>query len=291
MISLVQMQYFQAVCKYENFTKAAEAMCVSAPALSSMMKKLEEECGQPLFVRKKNLVEITPEGRTLLKQVNLLLAQYERIGSMIERGELSRNVLNVGISTLTGHSLYPQLLSRFMEAHPNIRVFTFENTPTVLSRMLKDGDLDIILSNEYAAHSGFHSMHLCDTSHVLCVNPNDPLAAEHMVSIEQIAARPMILFSPPVMFNDWLKAEALKAGVTLNIVHTTDNVYMIERFIQSGAAVSILLSESLKDSEGIACIPFDKAWTHGVKLFWNGEQLASEPTKKFIAIAEEWYPH
>ncbi len=84
-MTLTQMECFQAVCKYENFTKAAQAVHISQPALSSTMKKLEEECGLPLFLRHKNQLQITPEGRVLLHEVDLFLAHYEQLGIVAGR--------------------------------------------------------------------------------------------------------------------------------------------------------------------------------------------------------------
>ena len=60
------MQYFQAVCRYENFTRAAEELHISQPAMSAAMKDLEKECGVPLFVRDKNSLRVTAVSYTHL---------------------------------------------------------------------------------------------------------------------------------------------------------------------------------------------------------------------------------
>ena len=67
-MTIVQMQYFQAVCRYENFTRAAEELHISQPAMSAAMKDLEKECGVPLFVRDKNSLRVTDEGKILLEE-------------------------------------------------------------------------------------------------------------------------------------------------------------------------------------------------------------------------------
>ena len=75
-MTLTQLQYFQAVCRYENFTKAAEALHISQPAMSAAMKDLERECGVPLCIRNKNSLKVTEEGQVLLDEANLVLGQY-----------------------------------------------------------------------------------------------------------------------------------------------------------------------------------------------------------------------
>lgn len=62
---LNQILYFVTVCKYQNYSRAAEELFVSQPAISQAMKELETECGVPLLKRKGNNIYITPEGKLL----------------------------------------------------------------------------------------------------------------------------------------------------------------------------------------------------------------------------------
>ena len=78
-MTLAQMQYFQAVCKYENYSKAANALFVSQPAVSQAIREVENECGARLIERKGNGLVITEAGQTLLEEVNNVLRHVDHV--------------------------------------------------------------------------------------------------------------------------------------------------------------------------------------------------------------------
>ena len=125
-MTLTQMQYFQAVCKYENFTKAAEDQHISQPAMSAAMKDLEAECGVPLFKKTRNSLTITDAGWALLEEVEKNLTQYDHLMYAVKNLSLSRKYIRVGVSTLNGNLVYPQILSAFSKRCPDIQVISSE---------------------------------------------------------------------------------------------------------------------------------------------------------------------
>lgn len=75
-MTIQQIQYFITVCKYKNFTKAAEKLNISQPGISFAMKELEKECGVALFHRQKNNINITDDGITFLREAEKMMEQY-----------------------------------------------------------------------------------------------------------------------------------------------------------------------------------------------------------------------
>jgi len=61
-MTIAQIRYFLAVCKFGSYTKAAESMYVSQPTVSFAIRELENECGTPLFEKKGNTISLTPAG-------------------------------------------------------------------------------------------------------------------------------------------------------------------------------------------------------------------------------------
>ena len=76
-MTLIQMLYFYTVCEYMSFTKAAEKLRISQPALSSAIRQVEEKCGVELFKHRANSISITDE-RIVLRQPIYLIWRKDR---------------------------------------------------------------------------------------------------------------------------------------------------------------------------------------------------------------------
>ena len=126
-MTLTQMQYFDTLCRYENYTRAAQALFVSQPTISQAIRDLEKECGVPLVCRIGNGLKITPEGEILWEQIRPILRQVRELEAGIAQDGLSRNYIRIGFSTFSGNQVFPQLCRAYHEKNPKVRILTRES--------------------------------------------------------------------------------------------------------------------------------------------------------------------
>lgn len=114
------LRYFVAVAEELHFTRAAERLFVSQPALSKQIRALEKQLGAALFERDRTRVALTPAGTALLPYARRVLADWEEGWAAVERAKAAqRATLVVGMSTSPGRGgLLPAVRSRFTAAHP-----------------------------------------------------------------------------------------------------------------------------------------------------------------------------
>ncbi|WP_063059904.1 LysR family transcriptional regulator [Nocardia sienata] len=113
------LRYFAAVAEQLNFTRAAESLFVSQPALSKQIRALEQQLGAPLFDREGRSVRLTPVGEALLPHARQMLAAWESAYIDVEAAKAGqRATLAIGISTSPGRGLLPAVRARFAAAHP-----------------------------------------------------------------------------------------------------------------------------------------------------------------------------
>jgi DNA-binding transcriptional LysR family regulator len=118
------LRYFVAVAEELHFTRAAERLFVSQPALSKQIRMLERQLGAPLFERDRQGVRLTPVGTALLPHARDVLARWSAAEDAVARAAAKQQAtLVVGMSTSPGRGgLLPAIRSRFTDAHPHARI-------------------------------------------------------------------------------------------------------------------------------------------------------------------------
>ena len=144
MLNLDQVHIFLSVAKHLHFSKAADALYISQPAVSASIAKLESQLGTPLFHRIGRRVELTDAGRHLEREGRLLMEQAERLErDMEDFSGMQRGSLQLGASFTVGNYWLPLFLARFRRRYPAIRVeCELGNAETILEAT-NDGRFDL----------------------------------------------------------------------------------------------------------------------------------------------------
>ena len=297
-MTLIQLQYFQAVCKFENFTRAAEALHISQPAMSAAMKDMERECGVSLFKRDKNSLKITDEGQILLEEANLVLGQYGHLEHVVKDLSLSRNYIRVGLSTLSGNQVYPRILQVYRKKYPDVQISSVEESTTRQFEMLDQGTLDLIITIKHYEDPGeqreFDKVYghwpMVRSCQYLCVGKDGPLANESFVTLEQIAGEPMVMLKDNFSQSRGIRKQFRDRGLECNVIHYTNQMYTVERFVEQNIAVGFLPRDVAEGNPKIVGIPYEGTREKVIELFWRKDRFLFSATKNFIRTAKEVFP-
>ena len=198
-MTLTQMQYFQAVCRYENLTKAAAALFVSQPTISQAIRDLEAVCGQQLLLRKGNGLQITEAGKVLLGEIDQILNHVDRLQRLIADDGLRRNFVRIGISTFSSSSVFPRLCADFHKQYPDIRIMIHEDSTPTMFHMLDSGSLDLLITAPGGSEQDLrrdYKMHALALSGLkYCVSRNHRWAQRKSVTMEEMAKEPLVMLS------------------------------------------------------------------------------------------------
>ena len=100
------------VAECQNFTKAAQELSLTQPAVSHHITQLEEECGAPLFIRGKGGLKITPEGEIVVKYAKRIDALYEKMRADLKDNERKISTLQVGITHTSESNITAEVLAK-----------------------------------------------------------------------------------------------------------------------------------------------------------------------------------
>ena len=191
---LRHLRHFVAVAEELNFTRAAGRLFLAQQALSASVRQLEQELGEPLFVRDTRRVALTPAGQALLPKARRLLGLADETFAAVRAGEPTGPVLRIDISS-SNLETGAAVLRRLREQRPDIEVRQREiGVPRGLAA-LRDGDLDLLLGNAVRAPDGI-VVELLRLEPVLVMLAADhPCAAQDAVPVAALADEEWLL--PP----------------------------------------------------------------------------------------------
>lgn len=167
------MDYVYAVFEERSFTRAAEKLYISQPALSSTIKKLEKDLGYPIFERSGKEIRPTYVGEKYLQaaeEIRLIRKNLEReIDDLLH---LRKGKIVVGSTTFIVSNVLPVLLKRFGEKYPDIEIEILVEQSTVLYEKLEKGLVDIAIDNALAREPDYCYIPLFQ-EHILLGVPED----------------------------------------------------------------------------------------------------------------------
>ena len=192
-----RLQVFHAVAKHLSFTRAAEALFMTQPAVTFQIKQLEEQYGIRLFERRHGSISLTPAGELVDSYVQRILAISDemetRLGEMT--GEM-RGPLLVGASTTIAEFMLPRILGEFNALYPQVRARLIVGNSESIEGRVAEHALDVGLIEAPAKLSGLTSQICCeDELQVICA-PDYPLAAMKSVSPKVLAEYEFISREP-----------------------------------------------------------------------------------------------
>lgn len=183
---------FLTLCQTKNFTKTAEKLHITQPAVSHHIKYLENYYQTKLYTYNNRKFYLTPPGRYLYQYVNSVYSDSERIREQLPLLSSSVKELRLGAEQAAGESFLPYLIIAFMKEHPDYKIRIVTDYYDELSRMLNEGELDFFLMDGMVSRSELDCYELCSSSTICVCSPEHPLA-EKKVSVEEIYNNTLIL--------------------------------------------------------------------------------------------------
>ena len=189
-----QLEYFLAVKNAGSFTRAAEHLYVSQPAVTSAIRSLDSELGITLFDRSQGKASLTAEGRIFSAHVEeIMKGVVTTIRDMDAMKSLSSGTLAIGISSFLSLPSVLSLIARFLSDHPGIECRVQEGPAEAVAALLEKGELDgAFLPEDPGAGYDIHP--LAEVPLALILPKSHPLAEKKSASWDDLEG--MALFLP-----------------------------------------------------------------------------------------------
>lgn len=273
-MTLNELRYIVAVAQELNFRRAAEKSCISQPALSLAIQKLEQELSIQIFERGKNSVTVTPTGLALIEQAQRVLEEAERIREIARHG---KNQLNSPLRIGIIHSVGPYLLSDLIPAlkvvAPHMPLEVEENITANLEAGLRSGRLDVIVIALPFGDSGILTRPVYDEPFEVVVNIEHHWAARRSINARELSGEKVLLLDNGHCFSNQVAEACPELNRKGAEIQQGTSLETIRNMTASGLGITVLpASANAKRycSPLLKTIPFTKPTpSRRIALAWR----------------------
>lgn len=267
------LRYFLAVADALHFTKAAEGLHVSQPALSAQVKQLEQEVGVPLFDRLGRSVHLTRAGMIFREHARRALREMELAQATIAQEEgLQRGQLTVGVVQTVNAYLVPEIVTRFSTKYPLVSLKLDELSGPDIEAGVENGALDMGIGFVPVTSERIESQPLFEEDFVLIASPGHRLAKRRQLSLSALAEESLILLPDIFCTRRLLNASFERVGAQPKIIVEMNSIEGILATVRTSKLATVLPRLSLGGgrNNGLRGIPLKNPTPRrGVGLLWK----------------------
>jgi DNA-binding transcriptional LysR family regulator len=289
-MELRQIRSFLSLAKTLNFSRTAELVHLSQPALSLQIQALEHELGVKLFERDRRHTALSEAGVAFQREAAGGLVQFEQAiqnARLAAKGKLG--VIRLGFVSTAGTYLIPKLVNKYRALNPLVE-FSLRNILTAdQGPMLEESALDLgFLRMPYATGPHLEAAPIHEESFVLVVPSSHPLTRKSAVRLRQTANETYVLYDRTHApgFHDFVLGILNRAGVIPVISQVAGEMPTLISLIASGAGISLLPESAVKNSRAAiaGCRVIDKIPISEIALVWRKKATPTvvEQFKKFV---------
>jgi DNA-binding transcriptional LysR family regulator len=239
-MDLGELQVFLMVAKEGSFSRAAERLYRTQPAVSLAIRKLEDSLGQPLFVRGARPVRMTDAGTLLREYAERLINLRDEVKkSLMELEGLKRGELALGVNESSIHALLPAL-AQFREAHPGVQVRVHRMFSRDIPHEVVNYRLDLGAVSFVPRETQLQATEILKDELTLVVPPKHVLAKKREVDIEELAKESFIAHIVDSPFRRKVMELFARHRTPLNMPIEMPTIESIKRFVQMGMGVAIV---------------------------------------------------
>jgi DNA-binding transcriptional LysR family regulator len=289
-----RLQVFHAVAKQLSFTKAAEVLFMTQPAVTFQIKQLEEHFNTRLFDRGHGKISLTPAGELVLAYAERILglgAEMDvRLAEMT--GEIGGSLL-VGASTTLAEFMLPKILGQFKGKYPNVRSrLIVANSETIETRVAEH-TLDIGFIESPSHQPTLQTEVCCDDELVVICSPKFPLAKFKELSPEQLVSHPYVSREPGSGTREFTDAYLRQAGVAqeqIVPVMEMGSPVALNGVVETGLGFAIASRTSVSKAQrlgDLVAIPLKPRLLRTLSMVYPKEKFRSRLVTAFAEFAAE----
>jgi DNA-binding transcriptional LysR family regulator len=286
-----QLEVFLAVAQEKSFSRAAEALHRTQPAVSQAIRRLETELGEALFDRSSKDGTMTAAGRVLFDFAQQMMNLRHHAHSAIrELRDLHRGKLSLGANEYTVMCLLP-LIPIFRARHPHIKIEVKRSLASRIPGEILGRDVEIGVVSFKPSDPAIKSVAVVTDELALVVPPDHPLAAKKVVSVRDLGAESFIAHNVPSPYREKVVKTFEKQRTPLNISMEMPTLEAIKRLVETGMGVALIprlaAQAEISRKQLVGVSVREMRFERKLHLIYRKGATLSHAAKAFLRVARD----
>ncbi|MEY2677850.1 MAG: hypothetical protein RLZ00_542 [Pseudomonadota bacterium] len=250
-MNLHQFRFVQeAVRRNLNLTEVAKSLHTSQPGVSKAIIELEEELGIEIFSRHgKRLKRVTEPGQHVLRSIEVILREVgnlKRIGEQFSAED--SGTLSIATTHTQARYVLPVPVAKLRETYPNVNISLHQGAPAQVAQMVMDEVAEIGIATEsLSEYPELVTLPCYEWEHMLVIPKSHPLAGKVRISLEDLAAEPIITYHPSFTGRTRIDKAFAAKNLTPRIALEAIDSDVIKTYVRLGLGVGIVAEMAVKD--------------------------------------------
>ena len=286
-MELDQIRHFLTVADAGNFTRAAERAHISQPSLSQQIINLERELGHKLFHRLGRRAVLTEAGKAFLDRARRIVLEVEDASKALRDSPTLERRIKVGAVQTLAPYLFPPLLERCRESHPNLLVNTHEDFRPDLVNGVVDGDLDLAIVPQPVKDARISVEPLFTEPLLLVVGRNHPLATKATIAAADLAEENFVLLGHSSSLAMEIERFCGDHDFVPRLGHRCSQVATVKALVALGSGISILPRIAFKPEDKTSLVYRElggRAPTREVMVIRHMQRYQTMGAEQFLKI-------
>lgn len=246
----VKLNTLLKVYEMGSYTRAAEKLSLTQPAVSKHIRQLERELGVSIFDRTGPKLRLTPEGKLIVRYAERVIALSDGLRRALADRNRAVDRLRVGVTHTSESSIVAEVLARYTEENVNTRITLRTDALASLYEMLKSYQIDIAIVEGDVSDPAIRTIRLDTDDLAVAVSNEHPLASRPSVTIDELRRERLILRLPSSGTRTLFDANLESRGMSpddFNVILEVDNIATIKDLVRRNYGVSVLARSACMD--------------------------------------------
>ncbi len=245
-VTLRQLSVFEAAARLLNYTRAAEELHLSQPAVSMQIRQLEDQAGLQLFEKLGRKLHLTGAGLELFRYSRSILHDLHEAEEVLEALKgLNTGKLNIGVASTVNY-FAPRLLAAFSQRYPGISLSLEADNRENLIHMLNANEKDLVLMGRPPEQIDLGSEPFLENPLVVIAPPEHPLANERDIPLQRLSEEPFVMREAGSGTRAAMERFFSEQGITLKTGMQMTRNEAIKQAVRAGLGLSIVSIHSLE---------------------------------------------
>ncbi|TBL71385.1 LysR family transcriptional regulator [Paenibacillus thalictri] len=299
-MQLRDIHYAVTVAHELSFSKAAQKLFISQPALSQCIRKLEQELETPLFIRENNAVRLTSAGELFVKDGSEIIRMSARLKQGIAHIANTREEkLRIGISPFYSKHYLPRIIPAFNRLYPSVSLDISEMHSAILEQLIMEDKVDFCMIPLPLDHKDIDYQPIYQEQILFAMPKNHVLygrltpalsSGMPFIDLKLVKHEPFVFLKPEQKFTSMGMRLCHEAGFTPNIIFETMNWDTVDALVANGMGMGfvpeILVGTSSQSEKPAYCRIMAENTTRSYVVAYKKGRELSAAANNFIYVAK-----